>query len=92
MLPLADRATVANMGPEYGATCGYFPVDRETIAYLVQTGRPAELCARVESYCRAQGLCASRSPEPEYSWVVELDLADVRPSLPVPGVPRAGAG
>lgn len=89
VLPLADRATVANMGPEYGATCGYFPVDRETIAYLVQTGRPAELCARVESYCRAQGLLHEPgSPEPEYSWVVELDLADVRPSLAGPRRPQ----
>jgi aconitate hydratase len=89
ILPLADRATVANMGPEYGATCGYFPVDQETIAYLGQTGRPAELCARVESYCRTQGLLREPgSPEPEYSWVVELDLADVRPSLAGPRRPQ----
>ena len=55
-LTVADRATVANMAPEYGATCGFFPVDGETVAYLRQTGRPDELCARVEAYCRSQGL------------------------------------
>jgi aconitate hydratase len=88
-LSVADRATVANMTPEYGATCGYFPVDGETIAYLRQTGRPDDLCDRVEAYCQEQSLFREAgSPEPEYSWVVELDLADVRPSLAGPRRPQ----
>ena len=88
-LSLADRATVANMAPEYGATCGFFPVDGETVAYLRQTGRSEELCATVDAYSRAQGLFREPgSPDPEYSWVVELDLADVRPSLAGPRRPQ----
>ena len=88
-LTAADRATVANMAPEYGATCGFFPVDGETLAYLRQTGRPAELCARVDAYCRHQNLFReSGSADPEYSWVVELDLGDVRPSLAGPRRPQ----
>ena len=88
-LSVADRATVANMAPEYGATCGFFPVDGETIAYLRQTGRSDEVCTRVETYCRAQSLYREPgSADPEYSWVVELDLADVRPSLAGPRRPQ----
>ncbi len=88
-LTLADRATVSNMSPEYGATCGFFPVDGETIAYLRQTGRSAELCARVEAYCQAQRLFRGPgSPTPEYSRVVNLDLAEVRPSLAGPRQPQ----
>ncbi|MBN1320956.1 MAG: aconitate hydratase AcnA [Thermoleophilia bacterium] len=88
-LTLADRATVANMAPEYGATCGFFPVDGETIAYLRQTGRPDALCARVETYCRAQGLFREPgSADPGYSQVVEFDLGDVRPSLAGPRRPQ----
>jgi len=88
-LTLADRATVANMSPEYGATCGFFPVDGETVSYLRQTGRSDELCARVEAYCRAQGLLREPGlPDPEYSWVVELDLSEVRPSLAGPRRPQ----
>ena len=88
-LTVADRATVANMSPEYGATCGFFPVDGETVAYLRQTGRPDDLCARVDAYCREQSLFREKdSPDPEYSWVVELDLADVRPSLSGPRRPQ----
>jgi aconitate hydratase len=88
-LSLADRATVANMAPEYGATCGFFPVDEETIAYLQQTGRSEELYARVDAYCRAQGMYREPgAPDPEYSWVLELDLADVRPSLAGPRRPQ----
>jgi len=88
-LPLADRATVANMSPEYGATCGFFPVDAETIAYLRQTGRSEGLCARVEAYSREQSLFRETgSEDPEYSWVVELDLGDVRPSLAGPRRPQ----
>jgi aconitate hydratase len=88
-LVLADRATVANMAPEYGATCGLFPVDEEAVRYLRQTGRSEILCSRVEAYCRAQSLYREAGEaEPEYSWVVELDLADVRPSLAGPGRPQ----
>jgi aconitate hydratase len=85
----ADRATVANMAPEYGATCGYFPVDEQTVGYLAATGRPAELCARVKAYCGGQGLLwVPGAADPEYSWVVELDLADVKPSLAGPRRPQ----
>jgi len=88
-LTLADRATVANMSPEYGATCGFFPVDGTSVAYLRQTGRPEELCTLVEEYCRRQGLWREVGrPDPEYSWVVELDLSDVRPSLSGPRRPQ----
>ncbi len=88
-LTVADRATVANMSPEYGATCGFFPVDSETVAYLRQTGRPDAVSARVDAYCREQSLFRDKgSEEPEYSWVVELDLADVRPSLAGPRRPQ----
>ncbi len=77
------------MAPEYGATCGFFPVDGETVKYLRQTGRPEELCARVEAYCRSQGMFREPgSPDPEYSQVVELDLAEVRPSLAGPRRPQ----
>ena len=85
----ADRATVANMAPEYGATCGFFPVDKQTIAYLAATGRPGELCARAEAYCRAQSLFWEPDlADPDYSWVIELDLADVKPSLAGPRRPQ----
>jgi len=88
-LTVADRATVANMSPEYGATCGFFPVDEETIAYLRQTGRPDELCSRVQSYCEEQALFREQgSPDPDYSRVVDLDLDDVRPSLAGPRRPQ----
>ncbi len=88
-LTLADRATVANMSPEYGATCGFFPVDGETLAYLRQTGRSDELCARVEAYCRVQGLFREPdSLDPEYTSVVELELSEVRPSLAGPRRPQ----
>ncbi len=88
-LSLPDRATVANMAPEYGATCGYFPVDGETVRYLRQTGRPEELCMRVEEYARAQGLWREPgSPDPDYSWVVELRLDEVTPSLAGPRRPQ----
>jgi len=88
-LSLADRATVANMAPEYGATCGFFPVDGETVAYLRQTGRSEDVCARVEAYCRAQSLWREPgSPDPEYSWVAEVDLSEIRPSLAGPRRPQ----
>jgi aconitate hydratase len=88
-LPLADRATIANMAPEYGATCGLFPVDAETLRYLRFTGRKESQVKLVEAYFKAQGLLASASdPEPEYTDIVELDLAGVEPSLAGPKRPQ----
>src|SRR5688572_3071420 len=87
-LPLADRATLGNMSPEYGATCGFFPVDDETLKYLRLTGRDAERVALVEAYCRLQGLFHDPEHEPEYSQVVDLDLGDVEPSLAGPRRPQ----
>jgi len=88
-LPLADRATIANMAPEYGATCGIFPVDETTLRYLRMTGRPAEQVALVEAYCKEQGLFhTASSPEAEYSEVVELDLSTVEPSVAGPRRPQ----
>ncbi len=87
-LPLADRATIGNMSPEYGATCGFFPVDEETLRYLRLTGRSAEQVELVEAYCRAQGLFHDPDATPEYSQVVELDLGDVEPSLAGPRRPQ----
>jgi aconitate hydratase len=87
-LPLADRATIGNMSPEYGATCGFFPVDEETLRYLRLTGRSEEQVELVEAYCREQQLFHEPSTEPEYSEVVELDLGDVEPSLAGPRRPQ----
>ena len=87
-LPLADRATIGNMSPEYGATCGFFPVDEETLRYLRLTGRSAEQVELVEAYCRAQGLFHDPDATPEYSQIVELDLGDVEPSLAGPRRPQ----
>jgi aconitate hydratase len=88
-LPLADRATIANMAPEYGATCGLFPIDAETIRYLELTGRPPALIKLVESYAKAQGMYhTTQSPEAEYSDTLELDLATVEPSLAGPRRPQ----
>src|SRR5215211_6367516 len=87
-LTLADRATIANMSPEYGATCGFFPVDAETLAYMRMTGRSDEHIARVESYCRAQLLFHDEEVEPSYSEVVDLDLGSVEPSLAGPRRPQ----
>ena len=87
-LPLADRATIGNMSPEYGATCGFFPVDEETLRYLRLTGRSAEQVELVEAYCRGQGLFHEPDHTPEYSQVVELDLGDVEPSLAGPRRPQ----
>ena len=88
-LPLADRATIGNMSPEYGATCGIFPVDAETLRYLEFTGRPPELVALVEAYCKEQGLFHDASSEdPTYSDTLELDLSDVEPSLAGPKRPQ----
>jgi aconitate hydratase len=88
-LPLADRATIGNMSPEYGATCGIFPVDKETLAYLRLSGRSEELVALVEAYCREQGLFHEEStPAAEYSELLALDLATVEPSLAGPKRPQ----
>lgn len=88
-LPLADRATIANMAPEYGATCGFFPVDEETLRYLRFTGRSEELVQLVEAYCKEQGLFHDNNqPHPVYSDVIELDLASVEPSVAGPSRPQ----
>ncbi len=88
-LPLADRATISNMSPEYGATCGIFPVDAETLRYLRLTGRPEEQIALAEAYYKEQGLFhTADSPEAEYSQTLELDLATVEPSLAGPKRPQ----
>jgi len=88
-LPLADRATIANMAPEFGSTCGIFPIDEETIRYLELTGRSAEQIALVEAYARAQGLWRTNGMrEADYTDVLELDLASVEPSLAGPKRPQ----
>ena len=88
-LTLADRATIANMGPEYGATCGFFPVDAETLDYLTTTGRKADRIALVEAYSKAQGLFATReTPDPVFTDTLELDLSSVKPSMAGPKRPE----
>ncbi len=88
-LPLADRATIGNMAPEYGATCGIFPVDAETLRYLRLTGRSEEQIALVEAYFREQGLFhTAESTEAEYSQTIALDLAQVEPSIAGPKRPQ----
>jgi aconitate hydratase len=87
-LPLADRATIANMSPEYGATCGFFPVDEATLSYLRLTGRSEPQISLVEAYCKEQGMFHEPSESPTYSQVVELDLATVEPSLAGPKRPQ----
>jgi aconitate hydratase len=88
-LPLADRATIANMSPEFGSTVAIFPIDEETIRYLELTGRAAEQVALVEAYARAQGLWRCNGMrEADYTDVLELDLATVEPSLAGPKRPQ----
>jgi aconitate hydratase len=87
-LPLADRATIGNMSPEYGATCGFFPVDEVTVQYLRLTGRDEQRIALVEAYCKENLLWHDPEHEPTYSAIVELDLADVEPSLAGPRRPQ----
>ncbi len=88
-LPLADRATIANMAPEYGATCGFFPVDAATLEYLHQTGRDEDRIALVEAYLRAQGMFRdSNTPDPVFTSSLELDLSTVVPSLAGPKRPQ----
>src|SRR4051795_8704011 len=87
-LPLADRATIGNMSPEYGATCGFFPVDEVTLEYLRLTGRSPERIGLVEAYCKENLLWHDASEARSYSQVVELDLGDVEPSLAGPRRPQ----
>ncbi len=88
-MPLADRATIANMAPEYGATMGFFPIDDETLAYLRLTGRPAEQVTLVERYMKEQGMFRTESaPVPEFTKRLALDLGSVVPSLAGPKRPQ----
>ncbi len=88
-LSLPDRATIANMAPEYGATCGFFPVDKETLRFLAFTGRDADRVALVEAYATAQGLWRDdRTPDPVFSDMLKLDLSTVEPSLAGPRRPQ----
>jgi aconitate hydratase len=88
-LPLADRATIANMAPEYGSTCGIFPIDEETLRYLELSGRPKEQIALVEAYAKAQGMWrVNGAPAADYTDVLELDLGTVEPSLAGPKRPQ----
>jgi aconitate hydratase len=92
-LPLADRATIGNMAPEYGATIGIFPVDQETLRYLEFTGRPPELVQLVEAYTKEQGLFHTPdAPEPVYTDMLELNLATVEPSMAGPRRPQDRVG
>jgi len=88
-LSLEDQATISNMAPEYGATCGFFPIDRDTLAYLTSTGREAERIALVEAYARAQGMFREDgTPDPEFTDTLTLDLATVVPSMAGPKRPQ----
>ncbi|WP_304621351.1 MULTISPECIES: aconitate hydratase AcnA [unclassified Novosphingobium] len=88
-LPVADRATLANMAPEYGATCGFWPIDAQTIAYLRLTGRDEAQAQLVEAYAKAQGLWRDpESPEPTFDHLLELDLSSIVPSLSGPRRPQ----
>jgi aconitate hydratase len=92
-LPIADRATIANMAPEYGATCGFFPVDAETLRYLTFTGRPEWRVKLVEAYAKEQGLFHTpTSPEPVFSDTLALDLGTVEPSVAGPRRPQDRVG
>ncbi|MBY0147992.1 aconitate hydratase AcnA [Neobacillus niacini] len=88
VLPLADRATIANMAPEYGATCGFFPIDDESLAYMRLTGREEEQINVVEQYCKANGLFFDPALEPVYTNVVEIDLSVIEANLSGPKRPQ----
>ncbi|MEO1676853.1 MAG: aconitate hydratase AcnA [Pseudomonadota bacterium] len=87
-LPLADRATIGNMAPEYGATCGFFPIDAETIRYLRQTGRPEEVLALVETYAKENGMWRDGAYSPVYTDTLELDMGTVVPAISGPKRPQ----
>ncbi|MEH3119070.1 MAG: aconitate hydratase AcnA [Methylorubrum populi] len=88
-MPVADRATISNMAPEYGATCGFFPIDRKTIDFLKVTGRQDERIALVEAYAKAQGMWRdAQTPDPVFTDTLELDMGTVRPSLAGPKRPQ----
>src|SRR4030095_1596188 len=88
-LSLADRATIANMAPEYGATIGFFPIDDETLNYLRLTGRKPDQIALVEAYAKTQGLFrTAASPDPSFTDAIELDLSTVEPSMAGPKRPQ----
>ncbi len=88
-LPLADRATIGNMSPEFGSTCAIFPIDAETLRYLAFSGRPQELIDLVEAYAKEQGLWHDEhAEEPTFSDTIELDLGEVEPSLAGPKRPQ----
>ena len=88
-ITVADRATIGNMAPEYGATCGFFPIDQRTLDYLELTGRDADRIALVKSYCQAQGLWRdASSPEPAFTDTLELDMSTIEPSLAGPKRPQ----
>src|SRR5206468_7954378 len=87
-MSVADRATIANMAPEYGATMGFFPVDEQTLSYLRLTGRDANHIDLVERYCKEQGLWRTKATEPAFTEVLELDLGTVLPSVAGPRRPQ----
>ena len=87
-LPLADRATIANMAPEYGATCGFFPIDNETIRYLTQTGRDEDRIALVEAYAKANGMWRDADYSPIYTSTLELDMGSIVPAISGPKRPQ----
>ena len=87
-LPLADRATIGNMAPEYGATCGFFPIDDETLRYLRQTGRPDEVLTLVETYAKENGMWRGADYDPVYTDTLELDMGEVVPAISGPKRPQ----
>src|SRR5207247_7177323 len=88
-LSIEDRATIGNMSPEYGATCGFFPIDADTLRYLENTGRTAANVALVKAYAKAQGLFRQKgTPDPVFTDTLALDLATVEPSLAGPTRPQ----
>jgi aconitate hydratase len=87
-MSVENRATIANMAPEYGATCGFFPVDEQTLDFLTRTGREPELVAAVEAYAKLQGLWRDDAAPIEYTEVIELDMSTVQPCLAGPARPQ----
>ncbi len=87
-LPLADRATIANMSPEYGAACGFFPIDAVTLDYMRLSGRGEDQVELVEKYAKAQGMWRNPGDEPIFTSMLELDMNDVEASLAGPKRPR----